>query len=38
MEYVKIDDSFSSNNSKTKLEEEVKRAKISLEKMNNEVN
>ena len=34
MEYVKIDDSF---NSKIKLEEEVKRAKISLEKMNNEV-
>ena len=38
MEYVKIDDFNSINsNSKSKLEEEVKRAKISLEKMNNEV-
>jgi chromosome segregation ATPase len=39
MEYVKIDDFNSINsNSKSKLEEEVKKAKISLEKMNNEVN
>ena len=40
MEYIKIDDfnSINSNNSKLKLEEEVKRAKISLEKINNEVN
>jgi DNA repair exonuclease SbcCD ATPase subunit len=38
MEYVKIDDFNSINsNSKSKLEEEVKRAKISLEKMKNEV-
>jgi DNA repair exonuclease SbcCD ATPase subunit len=36
MEYVKIDD-FNSINSKIKLEEEVKRAKNSLEKINNEV-
>jgi DNA repair exonuclease SbcCD ATPase subunit len=39
MEYVKIDDFNSINsNSKSKLEEEIKRSKISLDKMNGEVN
>jgi DNA repair exonuclease SbcCD ATPase subunit len=36
MEYVKIDDS-NSTNSKSKLEEEVKKTKINLDKMKNEV-